>query len=74
MDPALLGNPDATLVASILTRSPHPLPEGTVRRLLDDRRRTGDGFVCDAAAARLTGKKPPPGRSERDALIRSLKR
>jgi hypothetical protein len=71
---ALLSSPDLELVAGILETSPHALREPIVRGFLDDRRAVREGtLVCDAAAARLSGKRPAT-RGERDALIESLKR
>jgi len=71
---ALLSSPDLELVSEILETSPHPLRPEIVRSFLDDRREAKEGWLlCDAAAARLSGRRPA-GREERDALIRSLKR
>lgn len=71
---ALLSSPDLELVAAILDTSPHALREPIVRGFLVDRRPVREGtLVCDAAAARLSGKRPAT-RPERDALIESLKR
>jgi hypothetical protein len=71
---ALLASPDAGLVAGILDTSPHALREAIVRGFLSDRRPVREGvLVCDAAAARLSGKRPAT-RAERDALLESLRR
>ncbi len=71
---ALLSSPDLELVAGILDTSPHALREPIVRGFLGDRRPVREGtLVCDAAAARLSGKRPAT-RAERDALVESLKR
>jgi len=70
---ALLRSPDLELVAGILDTSPHALPEPVVRAFLSDRRPAREGtLLCDAAAARLSGRRPAT-RAERDALIESLR-
>lgn len=69
---ALLANPDTTLVAEILSTSPHKIREAFVRGFLKDRRSVKDDLLlCDVAATRLSGKKPST-RAEKDALIESL--
>lgn len=71
---ALLSSPDLELVAAILDSSPHALREPIVRGFLADRRPVREGtLVCDAAAARLSGKRPAT-RAERDALVESLRK
>jgi hypothetical protein len=51
---ALLRNPDAGVVSTILWRSPHKLDPELVKPLLDDERATpGGAKICDYAAARL---------------------
>ncbi len=72
---ALLLNPDLDLAAGILETSPHALRAELVHPFLDDRREARDGLLlCDAAAARLSGRPLPAAREERDALIRSLRK